>query len=125
MVQNHGRLRRTKLSELKVESHLSLCVCLNYEPPKHKLDPDVAESVMLAVNSINSCPFCSGLHCDLARIAGTKRPYKIDKAKSLEEVVSYCDKRRDQVAVRYARVFAMTDGRGKKSEEAYEKLVST
>ena len=88
------------------------------------VDPAVAESVMLAVNSINSCPFCSGLHCDLARIAGTKRPHKIDKARSLEEVSSFCDKRGDQVAVRYARVFAMTDGRGKKSEKAYEKLVS-
>ena len=34
------------------------------------LDAVTIESVMLAVNSINLCPFCTGLHGELGRVAG-------------------------------------------------------
>ena len=27
---------------------------------------------MLSVNSVNMCPFCTGLHCNLARMAGLR-----------------------------------------------------
>jgi hypothetical protein len=86
------------------------------------LPPDMIESIMLTVNSVNMCTFCAGLHCDLGRIAGLKEPHKINQAKSSDEIVELCPSGHG-AAVRYARIFAMTDGRGKMESGAFDALV--
>ena len=69
------------------------------------LKPVQIEAVMLTVNSINTCPYCTGLHGQLARMADT--------------VV-------DQGApeVKFAKVFAEESGRGPKVDAAFSALVS-
>ena len=69
------------------------------------LKPVQIEAVMLTVNSINTCPYCTGLHGQLARMAST--------------VV-------DQGApeVKFAKVFAEESGRGPKVDAAFSTLVS-
>ena len=53
------------------------------------------EAIMLTVNSINTCPYCTGLHSELARMANT-----------------VIDKRSPEVV--FATVFATEAGRGAK-----------
>ena len=36
----------------------------------NSIEPSLNEAVMVTVNSENSCPFCEGLHGELARMAG-------------------------------------------------------
>lgn len=87
------------------------------------LSPAMIESVMLAVNSINLCPFCTGLHGDLGRMAGLQNPLKLMASKSTDECLDFCDVDEHKPAVRYARTFAMIDGRGPKHTAAYAELV--
>lgn len=68
--------------------------------------PTVIESVMMTVNSVNTCPYCTGLHGQLARMASTT----VDP-KSPE--------------VSFATVFSQEGGRGAKVVQAYEKLVAS
>lgn len=72
--------------------------------------PKLNESIMLAVNSVNACPYCDGLHGELARMAG------------VEDVASAKAGNVDDPAVEYAKVFARNCGRGEAEEEAFGKL---
>ena len=67
------------------------------------LAPATIESVMVTMNSINKCPYCSGLHDELARMAGAQ----IDGSSP---------------EVKFATVFADETGRGHKVEGAFETL---
>ena len=66
--------------------------------------PQLNESVMVTVNSVNSCPFCEGLHGELARMAGVDDPQGLMKAESEAE----CRKFVDDPAISFARSFART-----------------
>jgi AhpD family alkylhydroperoxidase len=70
------------------------------------LSPPTIESIMVTMNSINTCPYCTGLHGQLARMASTK-----------------VDNRAPEVV--YAVAFAEEAGRGTKVRAAYAKLVGT
>jgi AhpD family alkylhydroperoxidase len=77
-----------------------------YVVPGRALAPATIEAVMVTVNSFNTCPYCTGLHGELARMAGA--------------VVDQSDP-----AVMYAKTFALEAGRGPKVDAAYDKLAST
>lgn len=72
--------------------------------PGYALAPVQREGVLLTVNSINTCPYCTGLHGQLARMAGMTKTDENDPA------------------VVYAKVFATEAGRGKDVDAAYERL---
>jgi AhpD family alkylhydroperoxidase len=76
-----------------------------YVVPGSALAPSTIEAVMVTVNSLNTCPYCTGLHGELQRMSGV--------------VVDQSDP-----AVRYAKTFAMEAGRGPKVDAAYDKLAS-
>ena len=69
---------------------------------------------MLTVNSINMCPFCSGLHMECGRMARLAEPGRLDKARSVDECACFVVSEAHRAAVVYARAFA-ADGRGKKA----------
>lgn len=82
------------------------------------VDPHLNESVMVTVNSVNSCPFCEGLHGELARMAGVEDPDGLMKASSEDECRSFVD----DPAISYARIFAEQDGRGAEADQAFAAL---
>ena len=82
------------------------------------VDPELNEAVMVTVNSVNSCPYCEGLHGQLARMAGVDDPDQLMAATSIAE----CTKVIDDPAIVYARTFAEQDGRGDVEEQAFHKL---
>ena len=71
--------------------------------PGRSLDPIMLESVMLTVNSVNTCPYCTGLHGQLARMAGAEPDAQAP-------------------AVKYAATFAHEAGRGADERAAFESL---
>ena len=75
-----------------------------YVNPLSACDPKTIESVMCTVNSINTCPYCTGLHGTLARMAS------VDKMEG--------------PAVEFAKVFATEGGRGAAVQKAFDKLVA-
>lgn len=77
----------------------------------NSVPPKLNESIMLAVNSVNDCPYCDGLHGELARMAG------------VEDVASAKAGDVDDPAVEYAKVFAQHQGRGEAEELAFGQLV--
>ena len=84
----------------------------------NSVDPELNESVMVTVNSVNSCPYCEGLHGQLARMAGVENQEQLMKASTVEE----CRSLVDDPAITYARVFAENDGRGPQEKEAFDSL---
>ena len=78
-----------------------------YVSPGRAIAADVNEAVMCTMNSVNTCPYCTGLHGQLARMASAPDP----STSSAAEVV-------------FARVFAEEAGRGEKLEKADTALVS-
>ena len=82
------------------------------------IEPSLNESVMVTVNSENSCPFCEGLHGELARMAGVDDVDSLMNADSLET----CQKLSPHPAVSYARIFAENNGRGQAEAAAFQKL---
>jgi len=75
-----------------------------YIMPGRALPPPVIESVMVTMNSYNTCPYCTGLHGQLARMSGAD---EIDKTSS---------------HVIYAATFAQESGRGEKERIAFVAL---
>ena len=57
-------------------------------------------------------------------MAGIQNPLGLNAARRLDEVVGYATDVVSRAAVTYARIFAITDGRGKKVDEAYGTLVA-
>lgn len=75
-----------------------------YVVPGYSLAPITIEMVMLTMNSYNTCPYCTGLHGQLARMAGFDKPDENDPA------------------VIYAKTFAIEAGRGPDVEASFVKL---
>ena len=75
--------------------------------------PKMNESVMLAVNSVNNCPYCDMLHGNLGRIAGipVKTVDEMLAAKDSDECASLVESPEEKAAVKYARIFAERNGR--------------
>lgn len=71
----------------------------------NRLDAKTIEEVMLTVNSVNTCPFCTGLHGELARMANAA-------VKS------------ETPATKYAYTFAEESGRGPKVDDAFTTLTA-
>merc|ERR1719203_2270162 len=79
---------------------------------------------MLTVNSVNDCPYCTGLHGQLARMAGVEETNTLLQAHSLE--AAKCagpTASSNSVAITYAHIFGEGNGRGKAEAEGYEKMV--
>lgn len=85
------------------------------------IEPELNEAVMVTVNSVNSCPYCEGLHGELARMAGVESPDALGKSESVEA----CRQIVDHPAITYARTFAEADGRGGAMEASFETLATT
>ena len=71
------------------------------------LPPAMIEAVMVTVNSINTCPYCTGLHGQLARMAKSS------------------DAEMKSPAVKFATTFALEGGRGAKVIAAFEALAAS
>lgn len=84
------------------------------------IEPSLNESVMVTVNSENSCPFCEGLHGELARMAGVEDVSTLMQAESLQA----CQQVSDKTAITYARLFAEGNGRGPKVQAGFQALVN-
>lgn len=85
------------------------------------IEHDLVESIMVAVNSVNECPYCDGLHGELARIAG------VEGAAELRSGVISTPRGNSITklpAVVYAKAFGEADGRGAALDAAYELLVA-
>ena len=82
------------------------------------VDPHLNESVMVTVNSVNSCPFCEGLHGELARMAGVEDPSGLMNAGSVDECRTFVD----DPAISFARTFAEHNGRGPAVDQALDAL---
>ena len=80
------------------------------------VDPAVSESVMCVVNSVDPCPYCTGLHGELARMAGVEDPAGL-QASTGEEIVA-----KQEPAVVFARSFAEQNGRGARVDKAFAEL---
>lgn len=76
------------------------------------------ESIMVTVNSVNDCAYCTGLHGELARMAGVQEADELMKAKSAQQCRKICD----SPAISFARTFTENDGRGEKCIAAFEEL---
>lgn len=87
---------------------------------KHAVPAAINESVMVTVNSVNSCPYCEGLHGELARMAGVEDADKLMKASSEGE----CRLLVDDPAISFARIFAENDGRGSNVDAAFSALAA-
>jgi AhpD family alkylhydroperoxidase len=82
--------------------------------------PDTNEAIMLAVNSENSCPWCTSLHGELGRMAGLgDKATAINTAKSLADVKKASG---DSKEAAFARLFAECDGRGAAVQAAFAEL---
>mmetsp|Transcript_114976 Transcript_114976/g.245525 ORF Transcript_114976/g.245525 Transcript_114976/m.245525 type:complete len:251 (+) Transcript_114976:76-828(+) len=86
----------------------------------NSIEPKLNESIMVTVNSVNNCPYCTGLHGELARMAGVEDVDKLQCAKNRKEVKKIID----SPATRYARIFAEHDGRGENTEAAFQMLTT-
>jgi len=84
----------------------------------NKVEAKLNEAVMCTVNSVNSCPYCTGLHGELARMATLK------DAVPLLQAENEGDSRKvlDEPALSYARTFAEADGRGKDEADAFQEI---
>eukprot|EP00929_Paragymnodinium_shiwhaense_P101998 TRINITY_DN65196_c0_g1_i1.p1 TRINITY_DN65196_c0_g1~~TRINITY_DN65196_c0_g1_i1.p1 ORF type:complete len:241 (+),score=51.42 TRINITY_DN65196_c0_g1_i1:73-795(+) len=86
----------------------------------NRIDPELAEAVMLAVNSANSCSYCTGLHCELGRMAGVEGARELNAAVDIHAATAI----KDVPGVSYGRVFGEDAGFGKASENgaSYERI---
>ena len=76
-----------------------------YVNPFTSIEPRTIESIMMTVNSINTCPYCTGLHGQLLRTTGLEKPTA-------------------SPAVDFAKTFAEESGRGAAVQAAFTKLVT-
>lgn len=85
------------------------------------LAPALGEAVMVAVNSALACPYCTGLHGNLARMAGVDA-VALQSAESVDEVQRVVD----DPATAYARIFAeaQVTGEGAAVEDAFAAVVA-
>lgn len=100
-LKNHGRL---------LLAYVGCCGCAA------AIEHDLVEKVMVAVNSVNECPYCDGLHGQLARMAG------VEDAEALRCQDKSC-KSAESPAVKFAKTFGQGDGRGEVVDAAFKEIV--
>tara|TARA_A100001011_G_scaffold101779_1_gene107198 strand:- start:1276 stop:1992 length:717 start_codon:yes stop_codon:yes gene_type:complete len=88
---------------------------------ENSIEPQVCESIMLTLNSVNKCFYCDGLHGELARVSGLNGYQILRVAKSEEECLNVMD----NPAVSFARSFALNDGFGKVFDIEYKNLIKS
>jgi len=88
---------------------------------KNSVPPVMNESIMLAVNAVNDCPYCAGLHGQLARMAGVEKTQEMLSACEKTQVAD-CAEQAHQAAVTYAYSFGERNGRGEEEASAFEEL---
>lgn len=101
-----------------------------YILPGYKLNPTVIEKIMLTVNSYNTCPYCTGLHGELARMSGLDGDTIDNNNISSTSDDDDNDKDEDKDAnvseeVKYAQTFAIESGRGNAVKFAYDNMLNT
>jgi len=79
---------------------------------------------MLTVNSYNTCPYCTGLHGELARMSGLDGD-TIDSGSSDTTDDSDEDETNVSEEVKYAQTFAIESGRGNAVKFAYDNMLNT
>jgi AhpD family alkylhydroperoxidase len=82
--------------------------------------PAELEAIMVVVNSANDCPYCTGLHGELARMAGVSEYKELAVIKTGEEAI----KVGTHASLHFARVFAENGGRGDEVTKAREQLIA-
>jgi AhpD family alkylhydroperoxidase len=86
----------------------------------HRIDPASNEAIMLAVNSVNDCPYCSGIHGELARMSG------LDTSSSTKKSASkHSNEAKEAAMVAYAKEFGRFNGRGDCLKKKYKELEAT
>jgi len=88
---------------------------------ENSIGPQVTESIMLTLNSVNKCFYCDGLHGELARLSGLNGYQILRVAKSEQECLNVMD----HPAVSFARFFALNDGFGKAFDIEYTNLIKS
>ena len=79
----------------------------------------IEEILVTMNNSCNTCPYCTGLHGQLARMAGVSTATATATAATKTD-----DEETSDPALVYARAFAIESGRGPDVDAAYQKLCS-
>ncbi|KAJ1418332.1 hypothetical protein B484DRAFT_400510 [Ochromonadaceae sp. CCMP2298] len=74
----------------------------------NSIEPKTNEAVMLAVNALNDCPYCTGLHGELARMAANP----LGQSSSTE----------GEAILKFAKTFSKNDGRGASVEAGLSTL---
>jgi AhpD family alkylhydroperoxidase len=84
------------------------------------LKPKAAESVHLSVNSVNRCPFCTGLHCEIGRLAG------LEDAKALNQCGKLTDEEDSEYGIfsKYGACFGKNNGRGEELDKIFDDIVN-
>jgi hypothetical protein len=85
------------------------------------LPPKAVETVHLSVNSINKCPFCTGLHCEIGRIAGLKDASTVNECAKL---VSEEENNEFGIYSQYGASFGKYNGRGEVVDELYNSIAN-
>jgi len=84
----------------------------------NKIPAKLNEGIMVTMNSVNACPYCAGLHGNLARMAGVDQAQELMSAKSEKEARALFD----SPAITFARRFGESDGRGAAVDQAFVEL---
>ena len=81
---------------------------------------------MLTVNSYNTCPYCTGLHGELARMSGLDGD-TIGSGSASTDTNDKDDDDETNVSeeVKYAQTFAIESGRGNAVKFAYDNMLNT
>lgn len=91
------------------------------------IEPPLVEAIMVAVNSVNQCPYCDGLHGELARLVGlgdaAVELRGCKDASSAAAAMKSVTVPSVVPAVKYARIAGEADGKGAKEAAAYAALV--
>lgn len=84
------------------------------------LPPRAVESIHLSVNSINKCPFCTGLHCEIGRMAG------LEDAHAVNECAKLSDSETGEFGLysKYGTTFGKYNGRGEQVEALFDTIAT-
>ena len=84
---------------------------------------------MLTVNSYNTCPYCTGLHGELARMSGLDTEDIGSSSTTKSDAANDNDDDNDETnvseEVKYAQTFAIESGRGTAVKFAYDNMLNT
>jgi len=82
------------------------------------LPPKAVESVHLSVNSVNRCPFCTGLHGEIGRLAGLEDALAVNESAKL----SASEEIEFGIFSNYGKSFGTHNGRGAAVDGLFEQI---